>query len=277
MRESTLVRGAHAPIRPDPRLKSQILGVSHLVLSVGEASDWGPILESLGYREQAANDHCPNPPAKAPFLSGALQATCAMRLMVAADGSPAIEVLLGSKTHPAQSRFDAVLSDPSRASAGDIRRALLEQREVVLPGLCRPLGTPGAQGVGALVVHVDDLEAALPLWRTLGYADQELDSRARKIEIRGLRPSNRLDVYFVSDRDESGRGDLDAVGVVCLSLFCKDADRLRAALAERGYEVGDCFSLTPFSTPLRVFFMRNTTGEIYEFLSIPSARAEDPG
>ena len=277
MREGTLGSGVQSTAQSDRPTKPELLGVSHLVLSVPEPSTSGPVLEALGYGEHEANENCPNPREKAPFLSGPLLDTCAMRLMVPANGSPAIEVLCGAKTSLAPPHFEGVLSEQPGASPGDARNALAGKHEAVLPGLSRPPGAEGERGIGALLIHVDALETALPLWRALGYAEEEFDSRVRKIAVRGLRASNRLDLYFVEDREKVEMGHLDAAGVVCLSLFCRNADRLRATLSERGYEVGGCFTLTPFGTALRIFFMRNTTGEIYEFLSIANSRGSEEG
>jgi len=277
MREGAVGSGVESRAQSDQLTTSPLLGVSHLVLSVHEPSASWPILEALGYGEHDANESCPNPPAKVPFLSGPLLDTCAMRLMVPANGSPAIEVLQGAKSSPTQPHFEGVLSEQPSASPEEVRNALADNHEAVLPGLGCPSSAEGKRGVGALLIHVDALEAALPLWRTLGYPEQDFDSRAQKVAIRGLRASNRLDLYFVDDRKKAARGHLDAIGIVCLSLFCKNADRLQAALSDRGYEVGDCFTLTPFGTALRVFFMRNTTGEIYEFLSIANTRSSGEG
>jgi hypothetical protein len=277
MREGTLGDSVQSTARSDRPLKPELLGVSHLVLSVSEPSTSEPALEALGYGEHEANENCPNPREKAPFLSGPLLDTCAMRLMLPANGSTAIEVLRGAKASPALPHFEGVLSEESAASPADVRTALAKRHEVVIPGLSRPPGADGKRGVGALLIHVDALETALPLWRTLGYAEEDFDSHVRKVAIRGLRASNRLDLYFVEDREKIEMGHLDVAGVVCLSLFCRDADRLRATLSDRGYEVGGCFTLTPFGTALRIFFMRNATGEIYEFLSIANSRGSEEG
>jgi hypothetical protein len=275
MREGTLGSGVQPTARSDRSTKPELLGVSHLVLSVSEPSASGPALEALGYGEHEANENCHNPREKAPFLLGPLHDTCSMRLMVPANGSPAIEVLGSSMASAAQPHFEVVLSERPRAEPEEIRNVLSDDREIVVPGLSRPRGAEGKLGTGALLVHVNELEAALPLWKTLGCAEEPSDSGMRKIVIRGLRASNRLGLYFIDDREKAEVGHLDGVGLVCLSLFCRDADRLRATLHDCGYEVGDCFTLTPFRTSLRIFFMRNMTGEIYEFLSIANSRGSE--
>jgi hypothetical protein len=183
----------------------ELLGVSHLVLSVREPSASWPILESLGYGVHEANESCPHPAEKAPFLSGQLYDTGAMRLMVPANEPPAIEVLRSSQASAVRPHFGVVLSEG-----------------------------PGAESE----------------------------------EIRNL---------LSGDREKAEAGHLDGVGVVCLSLFCRDADHLRATLSDRGYEAGDCFTSIPFGTPLRIFFMRNVTGEIYELLSNAYARGSEGG
>jgi len=275
MREGTLGSGVQPTARSDRSTKPELLGVSHLVLSVSEPSVSGPALEALGYGEHEANESCQNPREKAPFLSGPLHDTCAMRLMVPANGSPAIEVLGSSKASAAHPHFEVVLSEQHGAEPEEIRNVLSEDREIVVPGLSRPRGAEGKLGTGALLIHVNEIDAALPLWKTLGCAQEPFDSGMRKVSIRGLRASNRLGLFFVNDRENAEAGYLDGVGLVCLSLFCKDADRLRATLHDCGYEVGDCFTLAPFRTSLRVFFMRNTSGEIYEFLSIANSRGSE--
>jgi len=274
VREGAVGEGVRNSGRSDlPPLARELLGVSHLVLSLRDPAASRSVLDALGYTEHGANDRCPNPREKAPFLAGPLSETCSMGLMVPANGSPAIEVLASAEGAALQTHFEVVLSEQPGAEVEDIRA----EREVVVPGLARPRGREGKLGTGALLIHVDDLDAALRLWRVLGYADEPFADRTRKVAVRGLRASNRLDLYFVADRDKSEEGRLDAVGIVCLSLFCRDADRLRDALQERGYAVGECFTLAPFGTALRVFFMRNETGEIYEFLSVERARKAGSG
>lgn len=274
MREGAVGEAVRSSGRSDlPPLARELVGVSHLVISLRDPAASQPVLAALGYTEHGANDRCPNPPEKAPFLAEPLSRTCSMRLMVPANGSPAIEVLASAEGAALQTHFEVVLSEQPGAEADDIRA----EREVVVPGLTRARGREGKLGTGALLIHVDDLDAGLRLWRALGYADEPVADRTRKVAIRGLRASNRLDLYFVADRGKSEMGRLDAVGIVCLSLFCRDADRLRDALRERGYAVGECFTLAPFGTALRIFFMRNETGEIYEFLSVESARKAEPG
>ncbi len=61
---------------------------------------------------------------------------------------------------------------------------------------------------------------------------------------------------------------LDQPGWVCLSLLCTNADRLREHLVGAGFAPGKCFTVAPFGQPLRVFFLRNRSGELYEFLSL---------
>jgi hypothetical protein len=277
MREGALGGDVHPTARSDRPLKPQLLGVSHLVLSVSEPSVSEPVLEALGYAEHEANENCPNPREKAPFLSGPLLDTCAMRLMLPANGSPAIEVLRGAEAPLPSPHFEGILSEAPAANSEEVRNALAEKCEPAIPGLSRPPGAEGKRGIGALLIHVDALETALPLWRTLGYTEEDVDPGVRRVGVRGLRASNRLDLYFVEDRETMEMGQLDAAGLSCLSLFCRDADRLRATLSDRGYEVGGCFTLNPFGTALRIFFMRNASGEIYEFLSIANPRESGGG
>ena len=119
-------------------------------------------------------------------------------------------------------------------------------------------------------------EETLPLWRLLGVEPERAAGGLTRLSVRGIRSSQRLHVYLRADRSAPGVAHLNDGGVVCLSFFCRDADRLRDALASAGYDAGECFDIQPFEAPLRIFFMRNASGEIYEFLSV-SARGPARG
>jgi hypothetical protein len=253
-------------------LKSEILGTSHIVYAVRDVAKAGRRLAGNGYAEHGSNAASPNPPAKAPFIAGPLADTAEMNLVVSAAGAPALEMTCEPASPGAPIFFEAVLSEEPLCDPAIVRAALEEDPPEGLPGFRRPASVARATGVGALVLHACSEEATLGLWRTLGVEPEKADGMLR-LRVRGIRSSQRLHVYLRADRREAGIAHLNDGGVVCLSFFCKDADSLREALMRAGYEVGDCFDITPFDAPLRVFFMRNVSGEIYEFLSVSLRRS----
>ena len=118
-------------------------------------------------------------------------------------------------------------------------------------------------GVTALFVHCHDLESTLVIWKALGLECDVLGTDMARVRVRGPMPANRLSLYFIADLPSPVTSYLDDPGIVCLSLLCRDAEHVRAELGDLGYFVSDCFSLSPFGHPLRMFFARNTDGETY--------------
>lgn len=249
-------------------LKTEILGASHIVFSVSDVAEEGRRLVSQGYDEHGANAAVPNPAAKAPFISGPIAGAAAMRLMVSAAGAPALELTCEPHAGGAPRFFEAVLAEELRCGPEEVLAALSSEPIEGLPGFRRSASAKQPVGVGALVLHARSEDEALPLWQLLGVEPERVGDDLSLLAVRGIRSSQRLHVYLRADRREPGVGHLNDGGVVCLSFFCKNADQLREAIASEGLEVGECFDIQPFEAPLRIFFMRNASGEIYEFLSI---------
>jgi hypothetical protein len=256
---------------PEDSLTKEILGVSHVVFSVPSVVEAESGLALNGYAEHGSNASCPNHPAKALFIAGPMAETAEMKLVVAANGSPAIEMTCEPAGAERSPFFEAILTREPLCGAEVARAALRDDAVPGLRGFRRPRSLSKAGGVGALILHCRSTQESLTLWHALGMLEEPVAGDMLRIAIRGLRTNNRLLIYLVGDRSEAAVGHLNDGGIVCLSFFCRDADRLREGLARAGYDVGECFTLSPFDVPLRIFFMRNLSGEIYEFLSV-SAR-----
>jgi hypothetical protein len=107
---------------------------------------------------------------------------------------------------------------------------------------------------------------ALKLWEFLGQIPNVEDDWA-KIHIKKTLVGQSLSLYFVAQTNQRPRTWLNQQGIVCISLLCNDAEQFCSELKMQNFEVGACFELQPFDRKLKIFFMRNCTGEIYEFLS----------
>ena len=220
-----------------------------MVFSVRDVATSEAALVANGYEEHGSNPRCTNHPAKAPFVSGPLAASAEMKLMVASNGFPALEMICEPAGGEAPAFFEAILSGEPLCDADTVRASLREDPPPGLHGFHRSRTLRRAGGVGALVLHCRSTAESLSLWHVLGVREEALDDGLARVTVRGFRVNNRLNVYLLADRTEAGVGHLNDGGIVCLSFFCKDADRLRARLAAEGFEAGECFTLSPFDAP----------------------------
>ena len=60
---------------------------------------------------------------------------------------------------------------------------------------------------------------------------------------------------------------LNQNNTVCISFICDNVVKVRECLLQRGFYAGNIFKIKPFERKIKGFFMRNFTGEIYEFIS----------
>ena len=219
-----------------------ILGVSHLVITATDLDAKADDLQHLGYRVSVSRDDMPNRHQKAPFISGPLPNTTTMRLLVSDRRLPTVEIM--------RENFPDAACD-----AGDLGAPPfdLEQSDNV------PL---------SVVVGCKTPDEAVNLWKNLSFGDVERDARGSVVTFRDSAISPGLVLRYVQDRSISQPTWLNQQGMVCVAFLCRDASEVREHLADRGYDVGECFELMPASTPLRLFLMRNRSGEIYEFLSV---------
>lgn len=215
----------------------EIFGVSHLVMAVEAIQDGEKFLSPLGYKPYGELPKAANPKEKAPFIFEALAETFSMKLLVHSKGYSPIELL----------------------KENNKENQLLAMHPPCFNLQLDPL---------KLFVHTSSLEKTLPFWESLGFQPDRIEPGIAYLKIGGVLPSQRLEVGFVADRKESSKDYLNQKGIVCLSFLCQDVSRVRAVLKEKEYFVSDCFFLKPFETAFQIFFARNESGEIYEFLSI---------
>ena len=254
-----------------PRQTGRLLGVSHLVLATRDLDAAERFLCGVGHATYGAFQ-APNPLPKAGFVAGPLAPNFSMKLIVSRSGTPGIELLREDDADAydplGTPPFEALLASDGALTSVEVLETLARHDNVPFVGF-RQVGKPSrTMGVAALVVHSPALETTLPLWRALGYEPRLLNQTLAHVTVRGATPSGHLELFIVADRPRPTTGYLNQAGTVCLSLFCHDADDLSARLSAAGYVSQGCFTITPFTRTLRICFVRNTSGEVYEFLSL---------
>lgn len=255
-------------------LKPEILGVSHIVVATTNIEGTQHALINGGHTKKGSIQSGVNPIQKTPFVFNSLSSTFDMALMSGPTGFPTIELLHeNTQTYswPKESDpiFEIIQVDQLEPDLICTLKCFWDKDLNQLDGIRLPANVSQYQlGVTALIIHCSQIDASLALWKTLGYRPCGNEIGATEIAISGPLPANKLRLYFVPDRASSAKGYLDKPGVVCLSLLCKNSDRLRSFLNTEGFEVGDCFNFNPFGQDFRMFFARSENGEIYEFISL---------
>lgn len=233
----------------------KILGVSHLALTVRNPVAAEDYLCRLGYRVGNRSLNAENPPEKARFLALDFKPKVDIALFVAEPGVPAIEML-------------SEQGDMATGPAGFSAAFLLGS------GGGRPtLWRPGISSIGEgdlatvkLTVGCLALEDGLTLWRELGFVPTATGPESARVAISRTIVGGSASLEFVKAA-KAGPSFLDQEGLICLSLLCTDAKRLCWSMEALGYETSPPFVLSPFGRSLDVFFLRNASGEMYEFLS----------
>ena len=222
-------------------MSDMILGVSHLVISTADLDRTVEQMRAFGYALHGTRDDVPNMPEKAAFLKGKMPATTSMRLMVSERSLPAIELIRENTKNTCICAKGAPGFEPSFEDAGDILTITVPTRR---------------------------LDDAIMLWNKLNVKpDWGADGEATihfKPNLAG--PGLKLR-YLVMHDTEDNPTWLDQEGMVCVSFFARNTETIQAHLVEDGYEVSTCFDLVPLDRSYRLCFVRNKTGEIYEFLT----------
>jgi hypothetical protein len=219
-----------------------VLGVSHLVLAQIDFDAVEGMLAAQGWRRLVDLPTCDNAEGKAPFVAAPMSAASAMRLLAGPPGLPAVELI----------------------AEGDGRRAAAAQ-----PAFSWRYGgePPAATATVTVECRGGTREAALRLWRDIGLDAAEDGDGAATITIPRTLVGAGATLRLVESPEAAHPTWLDQSGLVCVSFFVTAAEPLRRLLEERGYEVGEMFTVAPLGRPMDVFFVRGAAGELYEFLS----------
>jgi hypothetical protein len=259
----------------------EILGVSHLALGTRTPDIAAQYLAGLGYREFGRIDAAENPVPKVDVVDRPLSPQCAVRILTAQGAFPTLE-LLTELDDP-----DSYETPASRFAAGincDGIRTAMEQAAAWRGGVHPAdafFATDGDGNMGAtdrtflLAVRCPGNPAPVAkFWKTLGLSPIQDDGYWR-VEIRKRMVGSNLTMVATETSSGGEAAAINRSGFVCLSLFCRNADRLRDSLANAGYWTGPCFDFRPLGRPYRIFFARSPLGEIYEFMSASVATAKE--
>lgn len=193
-----------------------------------------------------------------------------MKLLVAGPGVSPIELIrehtnLGVRDSDRFVRFEIAWLPKADLEAADFRPPS-SATDGDVPGIRVPIPAQPAGTSQAILVYCRRLEECLPLWHALGF-DVRRQFGAATVHVRGPRSGQSTSVFLIETGLDYPQSALDQTGIVCLSFLCKDVRRLRQRLVARDVTAGECFTLAPLGRSLTIFFVRNATGEIYEFLS----------
>lgn len=263
-------------VRP---FKNELIGVSQLVLGVNSIVNAEAQFAKHGYYVKGRMMDVLNPREKRHFVGSRMAERHDLSMLVPTVLSPLVELVhadQSSEDHEGTTpAFEAIMA-PQNASEDEILdavHALLSNESIArpLPGLCIASERSDILGVRAVIVRCEDIASSLLLPLQLGLHAEHIDAALVRIVVRGLMPGVKLSLYFVHAATVK-MARPDQIGVICVTFLCRDADRVAEGLASFGHDVGERFDLAPFGTPVRVFFMRSASGEMYEFLSVRDAR-----
>ncbi len=221
---------------------SNIIGPSHLVIATLNPDDMGRYLAKAGYQGNHYAPGLKNPQAKAPFIQGELSLLCDMVLFTSNNGLPPIELL----------------SEPQATFAGTDQATAFE-----------PLSIPDdMEGPIEIRVRCQNPAKAASFWRAAGGGKEKPENKAARLSFDRNIAAPAMDLVYVRSEEHPSTTWLNTPGLSAVSFLCRDASSLRDDLDSRGYECGEVFKIAPFGKKLSVFFARNLSREIYEFLSL---------
>jgi hypothetical protein len=224
----------------------KIYGVSHIVHSTENLDDAESNFIRLGYSRKSENIGSLNPPQKSPFISGNMSEKSDILLM-SKTGYPDIEVKSesGYKNAIGESAFESFYDDKYNICT-DINNV-------------NPI---------AIYIKCNDIERAASLWSNFGFTiNRHKNKSLLDVEIKNRVLGKKASLLYVNHHKNPEKTWLNQNNTVCLSFVCDSVEKVRDCLLEKGYYAGNIFKIKPFERKIKGFFMRNYTGEIYEFIS----------
>ena len=233
---------------------SYIYGVSHVVYSTDELEESMNLFVDVGYGLKGKKEHSSNAPEKEAFLSGPMAETSDMILM-SNDIFPDIEVKKENR-----------ISDLKTSSNYDYYVNYKGNTIGEFPAILKDLDMVAVTDSFNLFVQCQDPEKATALWKLFGMSVTTISDNLVLLTVGNLLSKKKTNIFYLRSNKVLSSW-LDQSNVVCLSFLCSDIASTRYALAEMKYRVGDMFNISPFRKDLNVFFMRNNSGELYEFIA----------
>lgn len=236
--------------------QQKVSGLSHIVFSCEDLKQAAVYFAELGYH-QLGEASGANPRAKAPFFCGALPESYEMQLF-ARNGYPPAELL------------HDLAPEPRAAGLADTYELHLGNQ--VVAGACQIgshqwlQGQPAGVADSFIILQSPNPAQTAEFWRNFDVPIRQTEN-GTVVEIRKSIVGASVDLIIVANA-EICPSSLNSIGISCLSFFVFSPNRVRESLLDSDCEVGELFSLSPFGRPLEIFFVRNATGELYEFISI---------
>lgn len=250
------------------------MGISHIVMGVNSIDDGEARLMHQGFTKSHRRNAVENPVQKMPFAAPPLSTHHDIGLYNPGTVGPTIELVHptgGASQLTPTSAVSLFLSDTQIADKPALERAFTAFVTFPeLPGIYFD-PTDASRKPQAAVIHVHDLASAHSFWDIIGVPASVIDGKTMALDIRGILPKGSLKVFVIEDRAAPPSSHLDGSGIACLALLCKDAHALRETYDTAGFEVSEMLTFAPFNHGLDIFFVRNKTHEMYEFVSITRA------
>ncbi len=224
----------------------KIFGISHIVHSTENLGEAESNFISLGYSRKSENIGALNPLQKSPFISGNMSEKSDILLM-SKTGYPDIEVKreAGSSNAIGESVFQSFYDDNYE--------------------ICTNIDNVNPI---AIYIKCNDIEKAASLWRNFGFTiNRPKKKYLLEVEIKNRVLGKKVSLLYVNHHKKPEEMWLNQNNTVCISFLCENIVKVRNCLIEGGYYAGNIFQIKPFKRKIKGFFMRNHTGELYEFIS----------
>jgi hypothetical protein len=243
----------------------KILGVSQIVWSGSDINYLEEKLNNYSYKLKFESINSPNAEAKKPFIFGEMPETADVKLMVSENHWPPIELvkenyLFESNRNLSEPVFSAYLNSLSSSENLIPIKGIRIDSNII---------NDTWRKEDKFVIYIDssDLEENLKFWKILEQKIITLKSTFALVEIKKTIIGSGITIIYEKSKEMKSRNYINQKGIVCISFFCSGIERLNILFKENKFETGEIFQLSPFGRLLKIFFVQNKSGELYEFIS----------
>lgn len=234
-----------------------IYGISHIIYSADNLKSAEKIFLNLGYILKNEEYDSMNASAKEEFISGEM-ATSSDMLLMEHPQLPDVEI----KRENIKSKIDT--SSAYSFYFKDEKNAIgylpkLFDRSLV--------SNSSLENNLNIFIKCNDIQKALSFWKELKMNINFVDHSIANIKIKNVLSRKKTNLILYSAKSQDSLTWLDQKGLVCLSFLCADVAVLHDRFKKLNYYVGEIFQIYPFGRGILVFFVRNFSGEVYEFIS----------
>ena len=225
----------------------KIYGVSHIVHSTDSLYESESYFNKIGYSLKFKTIGSVNALQKSSFIFGSMSEKADILLM-SKKGYPDVEIKseVNNRNIISKSAFETFYE------------------ENYTPDMHFPKDDKPTK----IYIRCNNTMNATNIWSKLGFnIDKILSNNYLKVDIKNSISNNKVSLLYINSKEKELKTWLNQNNTVCISFICDDVEKVRSYLLKNNYSVGDVFIMTPFNRKIKVFFVRNYTGEIYEFIS----------